>query len=92
MARIPYADEKNPEVAELAAQIVKERGKTSRKVFKVKRLTLAARESLELSATISLAVHTTRKPNPGKHAVDVIINGASIPVGSFSVVSPTFQR
>ena len=27
MARIPYADDKNPEVAELAAQIVKERGK-----------------------------------------------------------------
>ena len=27
MARIPYADDKNPEVAELAAQILKERGK-----------------------------------------------------------------
>src|SRR2546423_5976366 len=27
MARIPYADEKNPEIAELAAQIRKERGK-----------------------------------------------------------------
>jgi len=27
MARIPYADDKNPEVAELAAQILRERGK-----------------------------------------------------------------
>jgi hypothetical protein len=40
-----------------------------------------------MSTGVSLAVHTTRKPNPGKHAVDVIVNGAAVPVGAFSVVS-----
>lgn len=72
-------------LVDLGVHFVKERGKTSRKVFKVKRLSLGAGERSELSVGVSLAVHTTRKPNPGKHKVEVIINGAVHPIGDFIV-------
>lgn len=73
-------------LVDLGVHFVKSGGKTSRKVFKVKRVSLAPRESVELSTGVSLAVHTTRKPNPGKHAVEVIINGVATPGGAFDVV------
>jgi outer membrane usher protein FimD/PapC len=46
---------------------------------------LAARDHIELQLTISLAVHTTRKPQPGKHSVDVMVNGSVFPAGTFEV-------
>ncbi len=36
---------------------------------------------------VSLAVHTTRKPHPGSHAVDVLVKGQPIRAGSFEVVA-----
>jgi 3-methyladenine DNA glycosylase AlkC len=74
-------------LVDLGVHFVKGRGKASRKVFKVKRVSLAGGARAEMSTGVSLAVHTTRKPNPGKHAVDVIVNGTAVPVGAFSVVS-----
>jgi hypothetical protein len=75
-------------LVDLAVHFVKAAGQTSRKVFKLKRVTLAPSGRADFHTTISLEVHTTRKPNPGKHAVDVIVNGAVIPAGSFQVTSP----
>src|SRR5687768_18140564 len=46
---------------------------------------LAPREHADLQTSFSLAVHTTRIPQPGVHAVDVIVNGQRIPAGSFRV-------
>jgi 3-methyladenine DNA glycosylase AlkC len=60
-------------------------GKARRKVFKVKRVTLPSGGVVELSARVSLAVHTTRKPFPGVHRVEALINGIAFPMGSFSV-------
>ena len=54
-------------------------------MFKLGRLALGPRERVELKATFSLAVHTTRVPRPGRHAVDVIVNGRAIRAGSFDV-------
>jgi hypothetical protein len=56
------------------------------KVFKVKRIELPARGRIELAANVSLAVHTTRKPRPGRHDIDVLVNGEVIRAGSFEVV------
>ena len=42
-------------------------------------------ETLALSKQVSLAVHTTRKPHPGAHAVEVLVNGAPHPIGRFEV-------
>jgi 3-methyladenine DNA glycosylase AlkC len=74
-------------LVDLAVHFVKARGVTSRKVFKLKRLQLPPRGKADLSLKISLKVHTTRKPQPGKHAVDVVVNGTSLPIGSFNVIS-----
>jgi hypothetical protein len=54
-------------------------------VFKIKRVTVPARGMVELSTSFSLAVHTTRVPRPGKHAVEIIVNGNAYPAGSFEV-------
>jgi len=72
-------------LVDLAVHFVKARG-TTPKVFKLKRLTLAPRERKQLRTTVSLAVHTTRKPRPGTHRVDVLLNGQAENLGSFEVV------
>ncbi|HYC87984.1 MAG TPA: DNA alkylation repair protein [Thermoanaerobaculia bacterium] len=71
-------------LVDVAVHFVQARG-TSRKVFKLERVTLPPRGSVALSTRVSLAVHTTRKPRPGKHAVEILINGAAYPAGSFVV-------
>ena len=72
-------------LVDVAVHFVKARGHSAKKVFKVKRVSLPARGTVALSFSVSLKVHTTRKPNPGKHTVDVLVNGAPFPAGSFEV-------
>jgi 3-methyladenine DNA glycosylase AlkC len=74
-------------LVDVAVHFVKAAGRTAKKVFKLKRVTLAGGGRLVLRSRISLAVHTTRKPNPGRHAVDVIVNGQTLPAGAFEVRS-----
>jgi 3-methyladenine DNA glycosylase AlkC len=73
-------------LVDVAVHFVKARG-AAMKVFKIKRITLPPRGSVPLSTSFSLAVHTTRVPRPGTHAVDIIINGKAHPAGSFEVVA-----
>jgi hypothetical protein len=73
-------------LVDVAVHFVKARGSTTAKVFKVTRLSLAPREAVELNASFSLAVRTTRVPQPGAHKVDVIVNGTALHAGSFRVV------
>ena len=73
-------------LVDLAVHFVKANG-PGRKVFKLKRVVLPPRGRMEFATSVSLAVHTTRKPRPGRHAVDVIVNGSSTPIGSFQVIS-----
>ncbi len=74
-------------LVDLAVHFVKANGKASPKVFKLDRVTLPARGRVSLQTTVSLAVHTTRKPRPGVHVVEARLNGQSIPLGSFQVVA-----
>lgn len=60
-------------------------GGTSRRVFKLKRIELGAGETVELAKLISLAVHTTRKPAPGRYEVEVMVNGVGLEGGGFLV-------
>jgi hypothetical protein len=75
-------------LVDLAVHFVKARGNAAPKVFKVSQLVLAAGARADFSLAISLAVQTTRVPRPGVHAVDVLVNGRSVPAGSFTVVTP----
>jgi hypothetical protein len=61
-------------------------------VFKLERVELPARGRVELAAKVSLAVHTTRKPRPGRHDVDVVVNGEVMRAGAFGVVVETGRR
>lgn len=72
-------------LVDLAVHFVKANGRTSPKVFKLKRLSLPPRGRMPLSTSVSLAVHTTRKPRPGRHIVDLIVNGEATPIGFFQV-------
>jgi 3-methyladenine DNA glycosylase AlkC len=72
---------------DLAVHFVKANGKTAPKIFKLARLSLPPGAAAKLATRISLAVHTTRRPRPGRHDVDVVINGRAIRVGSFQVVA-----
>lgn len=72
-------------LVDAAVHFVKARGRTGAKVFKVKRIVLPAKERIDLQTVFSLAVHTTRKPRAGRHAVDVMVNGEPLRAGSFLV-------
>jgi 3-methyladenine DNA glycosylase AlkC len=74
-------------LVDVAVHFVKANGTSSPKVFKLKRVALPPRDSMTLQAKVSLAVHTTRKPRPGNHAVDVMVNGVAIPIGAFHVTA-----
>lgn len=72
-------------VADLAVDYPKANGRHSRKVFKLKKLTLATGETTEVSKTISLRPMTTRKHYAGEHPVWLLINGQAHPLGQFDL-------
>jgi len=65
---------------------VKASGKTSAKVFKLKVLALASKETVRLSKTVSTAEMTTRKHHAGVHRVDVLLNGQAQALGVFELI------
>ena len=73
-------------LVDVAVHFVKVRG-TSAKVFKIGRFELPPRGTLDLGARFSLAIHTTRVPRPGRHAVDVLLNGMALRAGGFDVTA-----
>ena len=72
-------------LVDLSVHFVKANGRPSPKVFKLRRLVIPPGGRAEFRTSVSLAVHTTRRPRPGVHAVDVVVNGRAIPAGSFRV-------
>ena len=79
-------------LVDLRVHFVKSNGNGSPKVFKLNRIELPARGTCDLATHVSLAVHTTRKPRPGRHDVDVVVNGKVIPAGAFQVVPARHAR
>lgn len=64
---------------------MKATGKTLPKVFKLKAVDLEAGATMSCRKTVSLADLTTRQHYPGRHVVDVLVNGRTVPIGAFSV-------
>jgi 3-methyladenine DNA glycosylase AlkC len=62
---------------------VKANGTTSAKVFKLKRISLAPKQMAPIAITVKLADLTTRTHYAGRHALDLLVNGTRIPLGSF---------
>jgi 3-methyladenine DNA glycosylase AlkC len=74
-------------LVDVAVHFVKANGSAAPKVFKLKRVMLPPRGRVAMQTRISLAVHTTRKPRPGTHAVDILINGERTRAGAFEVTA-----
>lgn len=64
---------------------MKANGKTSPKVFKLRTIDLAPRETVQMGKSVSLAEMTTRKHYAGTHKVDVVLNGHTKPLGTFEL-------
>lgn len=72
-------------LVDLAVHFVKADGRTVPKVFKLKRLKLAARASAEFETKVSFAPMTTRRHSPGRHRAEAIVNGTAYPLGGFTL-------
>jgi 3-methyladenine DNA glycosylase AlkC len=72
-------------IVDYAVHFVKANGAPRPKVFKLKRVTLAARGSVELTGRISFASMTTRQHYPGRHRIEVLANGEAFPLGEFEL-------
>jgi 3-methyladenine DNA glycosylase AlkC len=64
---------------------VKANGETRPKVFKLKELDLGPGETAKLEKTVSLVQRTTRRHHPGRHRVEVVLNGCVHPLGAFEL-------
>jgi hypothetical protein len=72
-------------LVDYAVHFVKASGQARPHVFKLKKLVLGPGERVELAGKVSLAVQTTRKPRPGRHQLELRINGVAHPLGAFDV-------
>ncbi len=64
---------------------VKSDGSTAPKVFKLERRMLPPGGSVPLRGRVSFRPMTTRRLYPGKHALDLRVNGVAYPLGSFDL-------
>jgi 3-methyladenine DNA glycosylase AlkC len=79
-------------LVDLRVYFVKANGKPSPKVFTVKEIELESRASVRLAKTISFAQHTTRTHYPGRHCVEVVVNGQANGAHEFDVVEGGISR
>jgi len=73
-------------LVDLRVHFVKKSGTTSQKVFKGAELALQPGQAAAVRKTISVAQHSTRKHYPGRHRVEVLLNGVAHPGAAFDIV------
>ena len=76
-------------MVDYVVHFVKKSGRTGEKVFKLKRLRLEPGESATLRAKVSLADLSTRRHYPGRHVIELVVNGQRSPLGHFELQAPT---
>jgi 3-methyladenine DNA glycosylase AlkC len=74
-------------IVDYAVHFVKANGSTRPKVFKLRRLSLAASECLVLRGRISFEELTTRRHYPGLHRVELLVNGVAYPLAELEVLA-----
>lgn len=78
-------------VIDYAIHYVKKNGETSRKVFKLRTLELAGGAELALEKKQTVTNFTTRVHYPGRHAVELLVNGLTVAQGHFDLKKPKTQ-
>ncbi|MGV3730229.1 MAG: DNA alkylation repair protein [Sphingopyxis sp.] len=61
-------------------------GKSAPKVFKLKSFTLAGRDTAALSISQTIRDFTTRRHHPGRHRVELIVNGQTLAEAAFDIL------
>lgn len=74
-------------LVDLRVHYVKANGKQSPKVFKLKTVELARRETIRFTKSLALAQLTTRTHYPGRHRIELVVNGRAYPLGAFHVTA-----
>ncbi len=82
------ADQPQKLVVDYAIHYVKKSGESSRKVFKLRTLELAGGAELTLEKNQTIADFTTRVHYPGRHAVELLVNGLTVAQGHFNLKKP----
>jgi hypothetical protein len=72
---------------DLKIHYIKASGSASPKVFKLKNVELAAYATQRLGKALSLAEMTTRKHYPGRHVVELVLNGQVRALGVFELMA-----
>lgn len=72
-------------VVDYAVYYVKKNGTASKKVFKLKEITLPPRGQKELAISQAVRDFTTRKHYPGHHRVELVVNGETLAEGGFEL-------
>lgn len=72
-------------VVDYKIHYMKHNGQLKAKVFKLKSITLKAGDSITLTKQHRLADYTTRKHYPGRHLLEITINGHSMGQKSFTL-------
>jgi 3-methyladenine DNA glycosylase AlkC len=75
-------------VVDYAMHYVKKAGRTTRKVFKLKTLTLAPGETIVLARNQRIQNFTTRTHYAGHHEIEILINGEPLARGGFMLKVP----
>ncbi len=68
-----------------AVHFVKANGGTRPKVFKLRRIALPPRGRVALASSISFQDMTTRQHYPGRHRIELLVNGIAHPLAEFEV-------
>lgn len=74
-------------VVDFAVHYVRKSGASAAKVFKWKEITVGARETVVLGRSQVIKDFTTRKHYPGRHAVDLLINGDRLASAGFNLLA-----
>ena len=78
-------------VIDYAIHYVKKSGDSSRKVFKLRTLELDGQAQVALSKSQTIADFTTRTHYPGRHRVELLVNGLTVAQGHFDLKKPAAQ-
>jgi len=74
-------------LVDLRVHYVKANGTHSPKVFKLKTVALAPKETIRFSKSLALTQLTTRTHYPGLHRIELLVNGQVHPLGEFYVTA-----
>ena len=82
------SNKKQHVVIDYAIHFVKANGKTAPKVFKWKNLQIKPQETITLNKAHPLKAINTRRYYPGKHRIELLVNGKSTSDSEFELIIP----